>query len=186
MEQRDVPIGRGSARFSLGIVIALPPALSGRIGRLRSSFGDPFADHEAPHITLISGAASGAWDEAHRHVARVAAQTDAFTIRLRGTASFRPASEVVYLKVAQGEGACRNLHARLCDGPLEHQVAFEYHPHLTVAHDAPPDGMERALHELADFDAEFVVERIGLFSTDDDGQWTLSEELTLGTNGREN
>ncbi len=185
MEQRNERTGHGGSRFSLGIVISLPPALGRRIGRLRSGFGDPFADFESPHITLVSGAARGPWSEARRHAQRVAAAADAFTVRLHGTESFRPASEVVYLKIEQGAEACRALHAQLCDGPLEHQVAFDYHPHLTVAHDAPAEGMERALNELADFDVEFFVDRIGLFTTDDDGYWTLTEELALGTDGRE-
>lgn len=185
MEQHEERTGPGRDRFSLGIVISLPPELGGRIGRLRSGFGDPFAEIEAPHITLLSGVARGPWSEARRHAERVAAAAETFTVRLRGTGSFRPESEVVYLRIDRGAEACRALHSQLCDGPLEHQVAFDYHPHLTVAHDAPSEGMDRALRELADFDAEFFVDRIGLFTTDDDGYWTLTEELALGTDGRE-
>lgn len=170
---------------ALGVVITLPAELSAHIGHLREGFEDPFAILEPPHITLVSGQVSASWEAARAHAAGVAARSGAFTVKLRGVASFEPASEVVYLKVAQGADECRALHSRLCDGPLEHQVAFEYHPHLTVTHDAPRSQMRRALVELEDFDAEFVVESIGLFTTDDDGHWVLTEELTLGTNGHD-
>ncbi|MBG6084024.1 2'-5' RNA ligase family protein [Zhihengliuella flava] len=176
--------GRNAA--ALGVVITLPAGLRQRIGQLRADFEGPCAGLEPPHITLVSGQISGTWEAARAHAALVASRSEAFTVSLKGVASFVPASEVVFLKVAQGAEECRALHARLCDGPLEHRVAFDYHPHLTVTHDAPRPQMRRALDELQDFDAEFVVESIGLFTTDHDGHWVLTEELTLGTDGCKN
>ncbi|MEE1619888.1 2'-5' RNA ligase family protein [Zafaria sp. Z1313] len=172
-----------AAAGNVGIVIPLPAPLSRELESWRASFGDPLAAVVPPHITLISGTASRDWAVTREHVRAVAAATSAFTVRLRGTGTFRPVTPVVYLKVADGWEECAGLHRALRSGPLAHDPEYDYHPHLTMAHDVTETGMDHAMSVLADYEAEFAVDKIGLFEHDSTGFWALREELHLGGTG---
>ncbi|GAA4374274.1 2'-5' RNA ligase family protein [Paeniglutamicibacter cryotolerans] len=171
----------GGHQQCLGVVISLPPALSAEIDAWRRDFGGPDALVIPPHITLVSGNATSEWEPAAAHVRSVAAASAPFTVRLRGTGSFRPVSPVVFLNVVSGAEDCAKLHHELQSGPLAHDQEFPYHPHVTIAHDLPEADMNRAAEQLSGFDDEFTVESIGLFDHDEAGNWSLSEELRLGS-----
>ena len=175
--------GPGEEGVSVGIVIPLPEPYRSELRQQRLSFGDPVARSIPPHITLITGAWATDWMAALAHVRRVAANTQPFRLRLRGTATFRPISQVVFLKVAAGFEECVSLNHELQSGPLETRTEFPFHPHLTLAHDLTEEQMGRALTGLADYDVTFAVDRIGLFEYDAGGLWALQEELTLGQDG---
>lgn len=164
----------------VGIVIGLPLDLSGELERWRASFGDPMAAVVPPHITLVTGTATDDWERAKAHVRRVTASGRPFRVRLRGTGTFRPVSPVVYLNVTSGWDECIRLHRQLQTGPLDHDPEFSYHPHLTVAHDVTEAGMDHAMTVLKDYEADFMVEKVGLFEHDSRGLWALREELHLG------
>lgn len=170
----------GDHRQCLGVVISLPPALSTQIDAWRLEFGGPEAAVIPPHITLVSGNATSEWEPAAAHVRAVAGAWAPFTVRLRGTDSFRPLSPVVFLNVASGAEDCARLHRDLQSGPLAHDPEFPYHPHVTIAHDLPDEVMDRAAEVLAELDVDFTVEAIGLFDHDPAGNWSLREELRLG------
>lgn len=167
----------------LGVIISLPPDLAERLCESRRRYGGPEAAVVAPHITLVSGRAQGDWDEAAEHVRDVAAAGAPFRVSLRGTGTFEPLSTVVFLNVADGAGECAQLHEALVEGPVQHLLEFEFHPHLTIAHDLDPEQMARAMDEMADFAADFEVTSIGVFNYVAGG-WSLREELSLGGSGR--
>lgn len=100
-------------------------------------------------------------------------------ISLRGTGTFEPISPVVFLNVADGAHNCEQLHEQLLAGPLDHLLAFDFHPHLTIAHDLDAENMARAMAEMKDFSADFLVASIGLYNFMAGG-WALREELALG------
>lgn len=164
---------------SLGVIISLPPELAAELSARRAFYAGPDAAVVPPHITLVSGKASHSWEEAAAHVRRVAAAGEPFVLSLRGTGTFEPVSPVVYVNVAAGARACTTLHGELVAGPLEHLPEFDFHPHLTIAHDLDDDAMARAKTEMAGFEAEFQVNSIGLFDYVSGG-WALREELNLG------
>lgn len=168
----------GTGPDSLGVIIALPPGLAAEVDQWRASYGGAEAVVVPPHITLVSGTATGDWSRAAGHVRRVARAARPFTVRLRGTGTFRPASQVVYLNVAAGAQECVRLHEQLQTGPLRHEPSFAFHPHLTIAHDEHPDALDRAERELAGFEATFEVTALSLFDAVG-GAWTLREELPL-------
>lgn len=168
---------------SLGVIITMPPALAAELGARRESFAGPGNGVVPAHITLVSGRAKGSWAEAAEHVRKVARQASPFTISLRGTGTFIPVSPVVFLNLEQGAGECRELHEELLAGPVEHLLDFEFHPHLTVAHDLDTATMARAEAEMAAFEAQLEVTSIGLYDYSHDG-WALHEELTLGGEGQ--
>ena len=64
----------------------------------------------------------------------VASAHAAFDVVLRGTGTFRPLSDVVFIQVAQGVSACEALEIELRGGPVLRELDFYYHPHVTVAH----------------------------------------------------
>lgn len=173
----------GDHQQCLGVVISLPARLSAEINAWRREFGGPDAAMIPPHITLVSGNATNEWEPAAAHVRAVAAASKPFTVRLRGTGSFRPLSPVVFLNVVSGADDCAKLHHELQSGPLAHDLEFSYHPHVTIAHDLPESVMDRAAEQLAGLDTEFRVEDIGLFDHDETGNWSLCEELRLGAEG---
>ncbi len=100
---------------------------------------------------------------------------------IAGTGSFRPVSPVVFLNVEDGFGDCVNLHRQLQSGPLERELPFAYHPHVTVAHDVAPESLDEAETVLKDYRATFPVASMGLYEHDDNGIWQLREELDFGT-----
>jgi len=164
---------------SLGVIISMPPDLAEELGQWRETFAGSGAGAVPAHITLVSGRAKGSWAEAAEHVRAIAREASPFIISLRGTGTFAPVSDVVFLKLDAGVEECVDLHSRLLDGPLEHLVEFGFHPHLTIAHDLDQPAMERAETALADFGAKLEVSSIGLYDYSHGG-WALREELPLG------
>ncbi|WP_434991921.1 2'-5' RNA ligase family protein [Arthrobacter sp. Ld5] len=165
---------------SVGITLPIPEPLAGTLELWRASFGDPMAAVVPPHITLITTTPATDWDRTIDHVRAVARHQAPFTVRLRGTGSFRPVSPVVYLRLMEGFDECVDLHARLQAGPLERELDFPFHPHVTVAHDVSDAGMDAALEELGTFEASFDVRSMGLYEHVPSGLWKLREELHFG------
>ncbi len=165
---------------SVGVTIPIPEPLAGTLELWRASFGDPMAAVVPPHITLITTTPATDWDETIDHVRAVARDQAPFTVRLRGTGSFRPVSPVIFLRLVEGFDACVDLHARLQAGPLERELAFPFHPHVTVAHDVSDAAMDAAVEELQTFEASFEVRSMGLYEHVPSGLWKLREELHFG------
>jgi hypothetical protein len=95
--------------------------------------------------------------------------------------SFRPVSPVVFINVEDGFQECVDLHEKLQTGPLERELPFAYHPHVTIAHDVAPESLDEAETVLKDYRATFPVVSMGLYEHDTDGIWQLREELDFGT-----
>ena len=87
----------------------------------------------------------------------MAARFPRFRIRLRGTATFRPISPVVFVPLAEGISSCEVLQSQVRSGPLEVDLRFPYHPHVTVAHDLDKDALDRAYDALSEYDCAFDV-----------------------------
>uniref|UniRef100_UPI0019638830 2'-5' RNA ligase family protein n=1 Tax=Escherichia coli TaxID=562 RepID=UPI0019638830 len=78
-----------------------------------------------------------------------------FDIHLRGSASFRPVSPVVFVTLALGISDCERLESKVRSGVLARELKFPYHPHVTVAHDLPEEQLDQADEALASYDAWF-------------------------------
>ena len=172
----------GVGSTALGVVIDIPSPFRDALRAWRSTYGGDAAALVEPHITLVSGSTSD-WDAAAAHVRAVAARTAPFRVRLHGTGTFRPVAPVVFLNVCEGTDACTALHGALLQGPLGHDLAYAYHPHVTIAHEVDDELMDAAQEDLRDESVEFAVASIGLFGLDESGQWSLREELELGGPG---
>ncbi len=181
---RSAAPGAGPAAeegISIGVILGFPPEIAEELQRWRASFGDPMAATIPAHITLVTTTMTRDWEAARRHVRAVARGQEPFTVTIAGTGSFRPVSPVVFLNVEDGFGECVNLHRRLQTGPLDRELPFAYHPHVTVAHDVAPESLDEAETVLRDYRASFPVASMGLYEHDDNGIWQLREELNFGT-----
>ncbi|GAP57085.1 UPF0477 protein BH1439, partial [Arthrobacter sp. Hiyo6] len=116
---------------------------------------DPMAGVIPAHITLVTTTPTKDWEATRTHVREVARKQQPFTVTIAGTGSFRPISPVVFLNVEEGFDACVNLHEQLQTGPLERDLPFAFHPHVTIAHDVAPESLDEAETVLKDYRATF-------------------------------
>ncbi len=164
----------------LGVSVALPEPFGPELTALRERLGDPEAHTVPTHITLLPPTTVDdvLLPEIHQHLVNTAAKTDRFRIRLRGSGTFRPVSPVVFVALAEGIASCEMLETRVRAGVLWRPVLFPYHPHVTVAHDRPPDVLDAALDELAGYAADFTVDRFVLYEHLD-GAWVPDREFAF-------
>ncbi|MDQ0029323.1 2'-5' RNA ligase family protein [Arthrobacter bambusae] len=164
----------------VGVILGFPRDVAQELQKWRASFGDPMAEVIPAHITLVTTTPAQDWETTREHVRDVARRQAPFKITISGTGSFRPISPVVFLKVEDGFEECVGLHEQLQTGPLERDLPFPYHPHVTVAHDVAPESLDEAETVLRNYTASFPVVSMGLYEHDDNGIWQLREELDFG------
>jgi len=166
----------------LGVAIAIPQPHATVLTHWRRQVGDPAADLIWPHVTLLppTPVRVEAMADIEKHLTVAAAAGEPFLMHLAGTGTFRPTSPVVFIQIARGVGDCELLEKAIRQGPLERDLEFPYHPHVTVAHEIPDSGLDEAYDGLAGFVARFPVQRFGLFSRDPDRHWRWRTEFELG------
>ncbi len=165
----------------IGVVVAVPEPWAQLLVDWRTKVGDPQARLVPPHVTLLPPTEVPATDRGAvtEHLTGVARAHPAFTMHLAGTGTFSPVSDVVFVTVARGIGDCELLATDVRRGPLDRQLAYPYHPHVTVAHDVAPDMLDLAYCGLADLSAEFRVEHFTEFEQTPTGAWAVAREYPL-------
>lgn len=150
---------------TVGVVIDVPEPWCSRLAAVRSGVGDPVADIVPPHITLLppTQVADQHLDMVRLHLAQIAAEHPSFELHLRGSGTFRPVSDVVFVTVARGIAECEVIQSQLRLPPLARELDYPYHPHVTVAHDVDDVAMDSAYDALATFEARFTVDRFTLY-----------------------
>jgi 2'-5' RNA ligase len=93
-------------------------------------------------------------------------------------------SPVVFVPLVQGIAGCERLESRVRSGPLARELRFPYHPHVTVAHDLPPDALDRAFSAMADYTAEFRVHGFSMFEQGPDEIWRPQRDFVFASGGR--
>lgn len=116
-----------------------------------------------------------------QHLRHVAATTRPFTVRLRGTGTFRPISPVVYAKVVAGIEQCESLQALVRSGPVQRSLDFPYHPHVTIAHGVDESRLDEAQTALENIDETFTVQSLHVSIQGDDGIWRASGAYRFGS-----
>ncbi|ACQ81201.1 Phosphoesterase HXTX [Beutenbergia cavernae DSM 12333] len=171
----------GPGQTCLGVAVEIPPPYAGPLTAAREEFGDPMAHAIPPHVTLLPPTVvdDAVLPAVTEQLDRVAAAQEPFVMRLAGTSTFRPVTQVVFVSVADGAPECRELQEAVRTGPLEQELRFDYHPHVTVAHDLPAGVLDRAETELADFSATFGVGEFALFELCADGVWRVLQAFAL-------
>ena len=174
-------MGQGTTR--IGVAIDIPEPWGSELTRRRAAAGDPQAAYTPAHVTLLgpTEVATESLPAVEKHLEALAEGQRPFTIHLRGTGTFRPITEVVFVTLAMGISECELLAAAIAEAEAVHRDArFPYHPHVTIAHDVPPAALDAAFEDLADFSARFDVTSFTLFSHGGEGPWRPRRDFPLG------
>jgi 2'-5' RNA ligase len=166
-----VPVDEPAPLRPIGVAIAIPNPFAQELQRWREHFGDPLAAAIPSHVTLLPPTCVEDLDAVEQHLNGVAEAELPFLLRLRGTASFRPVSPVVYVNVAEGSSECERLEKQVRSGPLHRDLRFAYHPHVTIAHDLRDERLDAVLHALRTYEAQFFVQGFSLYEHGEDGIW---------------
>jgi 2'-5' RNA ligase len=166
---------------TIGVAIPVPEPFGSELQKYRSEFGDRMALSIPTHVTLlppteVADTQLAAVDE---HLLDVAIRFPSFRIRLRGTATFRPISPVVFVPLAEGISSCEVLQSQVRSGPLDMALRFPYHPHVTVAHDLDKESLDSAFDALAEYDCSFEATAFGRFEHGADGVWRPRRDFPL-------
>ncbi len=174
------PLERTGLR-RIGVAVPIPEPFAEQLQRVRGEVGDPLAPFIPPHVTLVppTAVAPEQLPEVELHLERVAAAHPPFELRLAGTDTFRPVSPVVFVKVVLGAHSLSALEATARTGVLGQDLRFDYHPHVTIAHDLDDAALDEAESAMADFVAHFVVDAFALYEHGMDGVWRAVRDLTL-------
>ncbi|WP_305785013.1 2'-5' RNA ligase family protein [Symbioplanes lichenis] len=170
----------------IGVAIDIPEPWGPLLTRRRAEAGDPQAAWTPAHVTLLGPTEiePEALPRIEKHLEAVATEHRPFTIHLRGTGTFRPVTEVVFVTLAAGISECELLAEAIVAAEEVHRDSrFPYHPHVTVAQDVPSAALDAVFDDLAEFEARFEVPGFTLFShdlTDGERPWQRRREYTLG------
>ncbi len=165
----------------IGVAVGVPEPWGSRLDRARDEAGDPLAALIPSHVTLLgpTDIDPASLPAIEAHLTKVAASPTGFSVRLRGTGTFRPVTEVVFVAVAAGISEFEMLADAVRQGPLDRELHFPYHPHVTVAHDIPTPALDAVFDRLADFSAAFEVDHFTLYVHGDDGRWRPVRDFPL-------
>lgn len=160
---------------TIGVAVPIPEPYGAELQKWRESFRDPMARSIPTHVTLLPPTAvrRSALAEIEEHLVRAAAEGRSFPMVLQGTDTFRPISPVTFVRVAQGTEECTKSEELVRSGPLERELKFPYHPHVTVAHELPDEVLSDAESTLAGYEARFVVTGFALYEHGTDGVWRV-------------
>jgi 2'-5' RNA ligase len=164
----------------IGVALSIPEPWATELQEYRTRI-DPSAMLVPTHITLVpptvlDGDQLGAIED---HLAKVADDIRTFDVHLRGTGTFRPVSPVVFISLVEGISQTEQLADAIRSGPLDVDVEFPFHPHVTIAHHLADDVMDRAFSELSDLDCAFEVTRFHLYVHDEVEGWQPTRDFML-------
>ncbi|MBM2622202.1 2'-5' RNA ligase family protein [Actinoplanes sp. LDG1-06] len=166
----------------IGVAIDIPEPWGELLTQRRAAAGDPQAAYTPAHVTLLgpTDVRTDTLPAIEKHLETVAAAQVPFTIHLRGTGTFRPVTEVVFVTLAVGISECELLaEAIVSSGDVHRDSRFPYHPHVTVAQDVPAEALDAVFDDLAGFSAKFHVPAFTLFSRGE-GPWKRRRDYPLG------
>jgi 2'-5' RNA ligase len=147
---------------TIGVAVGIPEPWGSQLDGHRAASGDPMAAFIPAHLTLLGPTevdeSADVLAKIEQHLAEVAASHRPFPVHLRGTGTFRPTTQVVFVAVAAGIAECELLAADIRSGQLARELRFPYHPHITVAHDVPDDALDAVFGSLASFEARFPID----------------------------
>lgn len=172
---------RGPDQARIGIAIAVPEPYAADLQRARAAVGDPLAHDIPPHITVVGPTVvdSSVLPAVAEHLEKVAGEMPQFRVHLRGTATFRPISPVVFVSLVEGIAECEMLEEQARSGVLAQDLRFNYHPHVTIAHEVGDAALDQAFDEMSDFEAVFDVQVVWMYEHGDDGMWRPQRSFAL-------
>lgn len=166
---------------TIGVAVSIPEPWASKLQDYRRAVGDATASMIPTHITIIppTQIAAEVLADVEAHLADVASHVEPFTVHLRGTGTFRPVSDVVFVAVIEGISQCEQLALACRRGPLDVELAFPYHPHVTIAHDLDQHALDRAFADLSEFECVFTVDVFHLYAHDEESGWRPTHDFRL-------
>lgn len=183
MPPATAPDGDGLVEaVTIGVSISVPEPYGSAIQDARAGHGDPLARSIPTHVTLLppTEIAAARLPEIESHLTAVAATHTPFPMLLQGSGTFRPVSAVVFVRVEEGAQECRVLEADIRSGPLARELAFPYHPHVTVAHGLAEEILDEAYEKARTFHAVFPVPGFSLSRFGPDQVWRPWRSYAFG------
>ena len=164
----------------IGVALSIPEPWASELQRYRTRM-DPSAALVPTHITLVPPTVLDEDDvvAVEEHLTKVAEASTPFQVHLRGTGTFRPVSPVVFISLVEGISQTEQLAAVVRSGPLDIDIEFPFHPHVTVAHHLTDADLDRAFADLADFDCAFDVGSFHLYVHDEAEGWRPTRDFAL-------
>ncbi|GMA88236.1 phosphoesterase [Angustibacter aerolatus] len=168
---------------TIGVAVPVPEPWGERLREHRASFGDPLAASIPTHVTLLPPTPVA--DEARRRRRAAPRAGGEHHAPLRHPpARHRDVPAGVAGGVRAGSSrasaSASLLERAVRRGPLERDLAFYYHPHVTVAHHLPDDALDTAFEALAGFECRFTVDAFHLYEHGDDGVWRTDRAFGFG------
>jgi len=167
------------------LVIYIPDPLGGFLDDLRRRLVPGCNPHA--HVSVLPPRPLAVdWQEAGEQVRQCAANWAPFDIVLDKLRIF-PVTNVIYLELGQGAAEMCRIHGAMNSQALEFHEPFEYHPHITVAQEIPPDNVaavNRLAQELWDSytgPRTFRAGRAAFVQNTLGNSWIDLAEFSLGT-----
>lgn len=169
---------------TIGIAIGIPQPWGAELDAARASTGDPLAALIPSHVTLLGPTMLPISADLDRSIdellLRVAGENRPFAIQLRGTGTFRPINQVVFVALATGIVECEQLAEGVRTGPLARELAHPYHPHVTIGHDVPEQALDDVFERLSGYSARFDVDHFTRYEHNGNGRWEPIRDYHLG------
>ncbi len=171
---------------TIGVAIPVPEPYGSLLRSKRAEFGDPMAKTVPSHVTLVAPTevAEADLEGVCQALERASATLPPFPMRLRGTATFRPVSPVVFIAVSQGISYAEMLAKSVRTALQIDEPEFPFHPHVTIAHNLDDASLDRAYDELSGFECQFRVDGFALYHHDDESGWVPQRTFDLGPEKR--
>lgn len=177
-------------RSRLGVVLLLPEPASTEVDVLRRAMGADDVDRLAPHLTLVPpvNVRHDDLDSALDLLRDAAERTSPFRVVLGPPRTFLPTNPVLFLEVGGDVRAVDALRDKIFRPPLERNLTWPFHPHVTVLDGGDESRIRAAAEALHDFRVEVTFERVHLleeFHREEDGAraWRPFAEATFGGAG---
>ncbi|MDO5629165.1 MAG: 2'-5' RNA ligase family protein [Mobilicoccus sp.] len=180
-----VPLSTGAHEGpvrTVGIAVCVPDPLAADVSDLRTEVTGPEVSSTPTHVTLLppTEVAADTVEDILEHLHEVGRGSHPFAVRLCGTGTFQPVTDVVFLQVVEGGEQCDALQQQIRRGPLSVELRFPYHAHVTLAQNVDDDALARARAEMADVDTTFTVEDFVVYEGPSQATWSPRARITLG------
>jgi 2'-5' RNA ligase len=176
--------GEGSAINSFSLVAYVPQPLAGFIERLRQEMQPGYKGRS--HLTFLPPRPLDvALEQIRSELEAGLRHQPAFHVELCDVRVF-PVSEAVHLTVGAGWAEAKRIHEALHRDGLCCKEQFEYHPHVTLAHDLDPANVaaaaELAKRRWQEYSGPrgFLVDHVTLVQNTVENIWTNLGEFALG------
>ena len=176
--------GEGSAINSFSLVAYVPQPLAGFIDRVRQEIQPGCKG--LSHLTFLPPRPLDVPLEQIRSQLESGLRNQpAFRVELREVRVF-PVSEAVHLSVGAGWAEAKRIHEVLHRGDMCCKELFDYHPHVTLAHDLNPADVaavaEVAKRRWQEYTGvrDFLVDHVTLVQNTVENDWTNLGEFSLG------